>query len=263
MTDGEAGHQLHAALTDVGRVRAHNEDAFLAEPTVGLYAVADGMGGHAAGEVASAMAIETLRERLAGREAPDPRASDPADLRDRLAQTLRDAGRAIHDRGRERPEQRGMGTTATSLLLRPDGGLLIGHVGDSRAYRLRGGELSRMTRDHTVVQERVERGELTPEQARHHPASGVLTRALGVPEAITPDTHAGEWEEGDLYLLCSDGLTGMLSDDELRRTLRSGGAESGRPEALEELARALVDAANERGGRDNVTVVLVRPDGAA
>lgn len=236
----------HAARTHVGRVRSQNEDAHLENPDTGLYLVADGMGGHAAGEVASGIAADTLGSRL------DSLPPDADSAADELSEAIREANSRILREAAEDPAREGMGTTVTALLTLRDGRSVVGHVGDSRAYRLRDGEFLRITRDHTWVQEQVERGGLTPEAARLHSASGVLTRALGVEADVEPDLIREEWREGDLYLLCSDGLTGMVPDRRIAELLRNG-------EDLEERADALVELANREGGRDNVTVVLVAP----
>lgn len=226
------------AKTDRGRLRSKNEDALLARPDAGLFVVADGMGGHAAGEVASALAVETL-ERLAGRD-PDTAT---------LADAIRDANAAIIGRTRENHELEGMGTTCTALLLRRDG-YTIAHVGDSRAYLMRDGALRRVTVDHTWVQQQVELGSLTESQARHHPWSSMLTRALGIEHEVEVDVMEGDTAPGDVFLLCSDGLTAVLTDDDIADTLRA-------PTPLDTRGQALIDAALDGGGPDNITVVLV------
>lgn len=227
------------ARTDRGRLRPKNEDAFLARPDVGLFVVADGMGGHAAGEVASALAVETM-ERLTDR-APDAAA---------LADAVRDANAAILGRTRENHELEGMGTTCTALLLR-DGRYAIAHVGDSRAYLLRDGALRRVTVDHTWVQQQVELGSLNEAQARHHPWSSMLTRALGTEQEVEVDVMEGDTAPGDVFLLCSDGLTAVLTDEDIADTLRA-------PTPLDNRGQALIDAALNGGGPDNITVVLAQ-----
>jgi len=240
-----------AAATDVGRVRPQNEDAYLLRPDLHLYAVADGMGGHAAGEVASRLAIETLAEELASL----PPATPGPDVEAALRRAVQAANRAILERAAREPDKAGMGTTLTALRIveQDDGapGYRIAHVGDSRAYRLRAGTLELLTRDHTWVQLEVERGTLTPELARVHPFASVLVRAVGIEPEAEPDLLRGRIEPGDLYLLCSDGLTTALEDRELKDLLDATAP-------LQPLARRLVDAANERGGPDNITVVLLR-----
>lgn len=233
-----------AGITDQGRVRARNEDALLQRPERGLFAVADGMGGHAAGDVASRIAVDVLDEHTLAA------GGDPG--LDEIAAAIDAAHEAILKAARAESQLQGMGTTLTALRVRPDGTCLIGHVGDSRAYRLRGGALEQLTRDQTWVQEQVEAGALTPSQARGHPFSAVITCALGIEDVelriqkIRPDAVPG-----DLFLLCSDGLTARLDDDDLADLL------AGRDD-LDDAARTLVDAANAAGGPDNITVALVR-----
>jgi protein phosphatase len=233
------------SVSDRGLIRPNNEDAALESAEHGLFAVADGMGGHAAGEVASRMAVEALRS--AGNGAP---AENPAEL---LVRAFTAANLEIRRRGRSEPDKRGMGTTLTVLRFIPDTADrgIIAHVGDSRAYRLRGRRMEQLTRDHTWVQERVDAGVLTPDQARSHPYSSILTRVLGTDDVVDPDIVAVDTQPGDIFLLCSDGLSGMIPDADLERILNVE-----RP--LERTAKELLGSAIEKGGFDNVTVVLVR-----
>jgi protein phosphatase len=243
-----------AALSDTGRRRSRNEDSFLVRPEKRLYAVADGMGGHAAGDVASRMAIELLDRHFDGAAAPG---ADAAAIAESLREAAEEANRAILARGIAEPEKLGMGTTLTALsLLCPESSLVIAHIGDSRAYRMRDAELVQLTHDHTWVQRQIEEGKLSAKQARRHPLSSVLTRVLGSPELEEVDVVMADAQPGDLYMLCSDGLTSMVEDTDLRAILVGDWP-------LEELSANLVDAANLRGGHDNVTVVLLRAlDGA-
>lgn len=236
------------ALSDRGRRRARNEDSYLVRPDKRLYAVADGMGGHAAGDVASRMAIEAL-----DREFPDRAPEDDVEAIERLLVDATSAANCdILEVGRREADKRGMGTTLTTLVTPVNGnGCIIAHIGDSRAYRARSGGLEQLTTDHTWVQQQVDLGALTLKTARSHPLSSVLTRVLGVDEGVPPDVLRSDVAPGDVFLLCSDGLTGMVDDASIAALLTEDGA-------LEEIARALVDAANERGGYDNSTVVLVR-----
>lgn len=222
------------ACTDVGRLRQSNEDALLlAEP---VFAVADGMGGARAGEVASAMAVAALHGFAGGEQD--------------LAVAIEEVNRRIHAAAQGDAALHGMGTTITAAMI--DGStLVLAHVGDSRAYLLRAGQLRQLTDDHSLVGELIRRGALTPEEAERHPQRSVITRALGADSAVDVDVLRVPIEDGDLLLLCSDGLTGMVGDPELTRILRAGGD-------LDGLARACVAAANQAGGEDNVTVVLVR-----
>lgn len=236
----------HAAVTDRGRVRSRNEDAVRAEAGDGLYVVADGMGGHPAGDVASALAVEVVFERAGGL---DPEA-DAGAAREALHGAMAEAGRRIVEEGRREPGRRGMGTTATALLIR-DGRWTVAHVGDSRGYLFRDGELDQVTEDHTVF-----------------PGSNTLTRALGTEEEPDPDLYEGELRDGDLFLLCSDGLNKVFGDDELADRLAAlDGRVEGTPRPppgeppgaeLEAAAREMVEEANGRGAPDNVTVALVR-----
>ncbi len=203
------------------------------------------MGGHAAGEVASRLAVEVLAREMAR---PDVDAALDARLRAAVAT----ANRAILEAAERDPALAGMGTTLTALALaRDDGGFTIAHVGDSRAYLFRHGELDQLTADHTWVQQQVDAGMLTPEEARGHPLSSVLTRAVGIAADPEVDIIRGDLEPGDLILLCSDGLTGMVDDDELAYILASD-------LPLDRAARELADAANRNGGADNITAILIR-----
>lgn len=232
-----------AGRTDTGRVRARNEDALLQRPDRRLFAVADGMGGHAAGDVASRIAVDVLDEQTLSAPGPD---------REILPAAIRAAHEAILRAARADRALDGMGTTLTTLRLGADRQCTIAHVGDSRAYRFRDGTLEQLTRDQTWVQEQVDAGALTPEQARNHPFSAMITCALGIQDieldiqVLQPPCRAG-----DLFLLCSDGLTARLRDDDLAAILAGA-------DALDHTATALVDAANAAGGPDNITVALIR-----
>jgi protein phosphatase len=234
-------------LSDVGRCRESNEDNYLCEPSLGLYAVADGMGGHAAGEIASQLAVDALIETIAGNGA----GRHEFEATERLREAVTEANRRICESIETHDEQRGMGTTVVVMLAQNDQAF-IGHVGDSRAYLFRDGELSRLTVDHSWVSEQVRAGLLTDDAAKHHPMRNIVTRALGSRAQVLVDLQENQMRPGDLYLLCSDGLNAMLGDDEIRDTLNS------RADDPEGACRALVDAANARGGEDNTTVVIVR-----
>jgi PPM family protein phosphatase len=239
-------------LTDTGRVRPGNEDALLLRPDTGIYAVADGMGGHAAGEVASRLAVDMLAEAF---DHASPRLGARAMLRTLLT-SFAAANEAILAHAAANPACAGMGTTLTALAPLPAAALcVVAHVGDSRCYRLRAGELSQLTHDHTWVQRQVDEGMLTAAQARHHPLASLLSRVLGTPAVGPADTHICDVAAHDLFLLCSDGLTGMLDDGELHALLD-------RPLPLDVRAHELVAAANQRGGRDNITVLLLAVDDA-
>jgi PPM family protein phosphatase len=227
-----------AGRTDVGRQRSANEDSLVVRPP--LFAVADGMGGAKAGEVASAVAVEAVE---AAQESGEPAEAQ-------LARIVRNANRRIYDLAVADESRRGMGTTLTLAKLHGDE-VSLAHVGDSRAYRLRAGELEQLTRDHSLVAELERSGQITPEAAEHHPQRSIITRALGPEPDVDVDTYTLTGREGDLFLICSDGLTSMISDDEVRSILRSAGS-------LDEAADELVRAANQSGGKDNITVILFR-----
>jgi protein phosphatase len=216
-------------------------------PNRGVFIVADGMGGHAAGEVASEMAVNIVGkalEDLVGR--PDGEASEI------IRTAIIEANGAIFQRTLVEQDKRGMGTTATAMVINGDR-YLLGQVGDSRAYVLRDERLLQITKDHSYVQEQVDAGYLTPEQARTHPYSNVITRCVGANADVAPDIYGGTLREGDLFLLASDGLTGMLEDDELLTIM-----DQGRPPG--ELVDRLIAEANRRGGLDNITAIAVRID---
>jgi protein phosphatase len=236
-----------AARTDVGMIRAGNEDSLYAHATLerGLFIVADGMGGHAAGEVASEMAVQIVSRELFSLSDLHGQA-----VRERVAESLRTANRAIYDRTITESDKQGMGTTA-SVLIMAGARYLIGQVGDSRVYLLRDGALKQLTKDHSYVQEQVDAGFLTPEQARYHPYSNVITRCVGASESVEPDTYAGELRAGDVFLVASDGLTGMVDDRRLQQLLLSR-AGPGR------VVDALIAEANGRGGLDNITAIVVQ-----
>jgi protein phosphatase len=230
-------------LSDVGRRRESNEDEFLVEPALDLYVVADGMGGHAAGEVASRLAVDSLKQSLA----PPRDRSAAVSLQDAVQQ----ANERICDSIQEHADQRGMGTTVVAMLV-DNGRAVIGHVGDSRAYLLRDGSLRRLTSDHSWVNEQVKLGLLSDEAAQRHPMRNIVTRALGSRTEVTAEVHEEGIRADDVFLLCSDGLNTMVPDDEIEGVLRRFRQD---PEGA---CRELVMRANERGGEDNTTVVVVR-----
>ncbi|MEJ7810210.1 MAG: Stp1/IreP family PP2C-type Ser/Thr phosphatase [Gemmatimonadaceae bacterium] len=236
-----------AARTDTGMIRSGNEDNFFADviESRGLFIVADGMGGHAAGEVASEMAVDILSRELA-----QMRELNGDGVGEQIAGALKRANRAIYDRTTTESDKQGMGTTA-SVLIVASGRYRIGQVGDSRIYLLRGGELRQLTKDHSYVQEQVDAGVLTPEQARYHPYSNVITRCVGASADVEPDTFDGPVQEGDVFLVASDGLTGMVDDRRLHRLLSSRAS----PQRLVE---ALISEANGRGGLDNITAIVIQ-----
>ena len=236
-----------AGNTDVGVVRSGYEDSFLLDCAKGLFIVADGMGGHAAGEVASEMAVHIVAKELGSL-----RGLSDGEAAARMRSAIRKANAAIFDRTLAEQDKRGMGTTTTVMVLFSRR-YLIGQVGDSRAYLLREGELLQLTKDHSYVQEQVDAGLLTPEQARTHPYSNVITRCVGANEDVAPDVYFGNLEQGDVVLLASDGLTGMLEDNQIATIM---GAEDN-PEGA---VNKMIADANRRGGLDNITAIVVRVD---
>jgi serine/threonine protein phosphatase PrpC len=226
--------------SDIGRARATNQDRLLAKAP--LFAVADGMGGRAGGATAAGIAIATFSERAALCDQIDPVAA--------LTSLIAEANRRIRQRAASDPANEGMGTTIISALVH-DNAVTTAHVGDSRAYRVRDGALERLTEDHSLVGELVGLGALTEDEAEHHPQRSVVTRALGTHEAVEPDIQTHTARDGDVYLLCSDGLTKMLSDPKVRAIVAG-------PENLDEAAGRLIAAANAHGGEDNITVCLFR-----
>jgi serine/threonine protein phosphatase PrpC len=227
-----------ASRSDVGRQRSINEDDLVVQPP--FFAVADGMGGAKAGEVASALAAGAFEGETHSGEAPEAQ----------LVRILREANRRIYDLASSDDSHRGMGTTLTAAMVHGDE-VSIGHVGDSRAYLLRDGKLDQLTRDHSLVAELERSGQISPEAAEHHPQRSIITRALGPEPDVQVDTFTLTARDGDVLLISSDGLTSMISDDEVSSILRSGGE-------LDATADELIRAANQSGGRDNITVVLFR-----
>jgi PPM family protein phosphatase len=228
----------HASRTDVGRQRHTNEDAFFEEPPV--FAVADGMGGAQAGEVASELAVKAFQEH---------RDSD-ASAEEQLEEIALSGNRRIFEMAQSDSRKGGMGTTLIAAIV-GDHDVAVGHVGDSRLYLLRGGTLQQMTHDHSLVEEFVRQGRLTREQAERHPQRSVITRALGPEEQVQVDTFSVPAKPGDVFLLCSDGLSTMVADETIEQIVME-------TRSLDAAAQALIDAANQNGGRDNITVVLFR-----
>ncbi|HEY6835035.1 MAG TPA: Stp1/IreP family PP2C-type Ser/Thr phosphatase [Gaiellaceae bacterium] len=236
-----------AAVTDPGRRRRHNEDSYVCEPP--LFAVADGIGGAQAGELASSLAAAAVR---------DDSTNGRGDGRRRVDELIQEANRRVYQRQSEDASLSGMGTTMTVALVE-EGYVWIGHVGDSRAYIVRDGALEQLTEDHSLVAELVRSGRLSPEEADTHPQRSVVTRALGTDPDVDVDTFSVETRPGDLFMLCSDGLTSMVSDDGILEEIRKHRTD------VRSAAKALVRAANKGGGEDNITVVFfeIQPDGDA
>ena len=240
-----------AAVTDVGRVRPANEDSVFTDPETGLLIVADGMGGHAAGEVASGLAAETIAAFL--REKLPASGTLVLDAPRLLGEAVSRADAAVRERAAADPALHGMGTTAVVAVCRGDE-VALAHVGDSRAYILHEGRLRRVTEDHSLVARMVSAGTITPAEARKHHLRNVITRSLGFEGNAEAEVQIFEWVRGDVLLLCTDGLTGMVEDDEIESILAGHGAD------VDAAARALIALANEHGGTDNVSAVVAAHD---
>lgn len=243
-----------AGRTDIGRIRSVNEDRAVILPEWnGMVAavVADGMGGHQAGDIASQMAIEKIQEELS-------RLPHDATEEERIAAVklaVEAANQDVYKHASEREQFHGMGTTVVVTVATPER-LVIGHIGDSRAYLSHADRFVQLTEDHSLVNELVKSGQITPDEAQHHPRRNVLTRALGTETRVQVDVRAFDWQEGDIVLLCSDGLSGLVAGETLREVLLSG-------EPLEDKVDLLVQHALEAGGDDNITVVLIENKPAA
>jgi len=247
----------YQAVTDVGRKRKGNEDSLFMNPEQRLFVVADGMGGHAAGEVASKIAVDSINEfvTLTGgdEEITWPFGLDETISYDgnRLKTAIRHANRRVLEATREKTEYEGMATTVAAVLV--DGDLAnLGHVGDSRIYLLSEGEFLQLTNDHSWVNEQIQSGVISPDQARSHPLRNVVTRALGGKADLNVDMQVRQMKPGELLLICSDGLTTMVADEAIRQVLLDSGGD------VDKGAHALVDEANASGGEDNITVVLLK-----
>lgn len=245
--------------TDPGRVRSHNEDAVFSDAATGIVVLADGMGGYNAGEVASGMATTLLAAQLAGalgERAPQNLDTDEARglARQYLLECIGEANAAVFRAAESQPQYQGMGTTLVAGLFY-DNTLTLAHVGDSRCYRLRGGTLTQITKDHSLLQEQIDSGLYSPEQARRETPKNLVTRALGVEAIVEIDIEDHAVDSGDIYLLCSDGLSDMVGDAEIAMTLEFLAAN------LELAATQLVQMANDNGGRDNISVILIRVKG--
>jgi serine/threonine protein phosphatase PrpC len=245
-----------ASLTDPGRVRDHNEDCIESRPDIGLFVLADGMGGYNAGEVASGMATSLISDGLQeawnprdllGKSREDTKALSERLIKDQIARS----NSAIFTTSQNNPECAGMGTTLVVTLFY-DNFLTVAHIGDSRLYRLRGESMEQVTRDHSLLQEQLDSGLITPEEAKLSQNKNLVTRALGIDPAVEPEIHVYETQPDDTYLLCSDGLSDMVEDEEIRLTLITLKTN---PNLT---VQQLVQAANDNGGRDNISAMLVR-----
>ena len=244
------------AATDVGRKREHNEDNFLVDKKLSLFVVADGMGGHASGEVASRLAVETIvsyfEETGHDRPLTWPFKIDHAQKRevDRLVTSIKLANLKIHEEAQRNPACRGMGTTLVSTMFTEDA-LIVGHVGDSRVYRLREGLFDQLTEDHSLLNDYIKMKNLSPEEIAAFPHKNVIVRALGMKSTVQVDVIVEQPRLGDLYVLCSDGLSGMVTDTEIAEVVAN-------ERDLNKVCDRLIAKANANGGLDNVTVVAIR-----
>jgi serine/threonine protein phosphatase PrpC len=242
--------------TDPGMVRSHNEDSVASDAANGVVVLADGMGGYNAGEVASGMAttviITEMQQALGGVQAHqvEPQTQQPLAARLVREQVLK-ANTSIYQAAQSQPQYAGMGTTLVVCLFF-DNRVMVAHIGDSRLYLQRDGALKQVTRDHSLLQEQIDSGLITPEQAKHAQHKNLVTRALGIDPSVEPEIHEYPAKPGDLYLLCSDGLCDMVEDEDIGMTLQALGGN------LKLCAQQLVQMANDNGGRDNVSVILVR-----
>ena len=245
-----------ASCTDPGMVRSHNEDSIASDPANGLVVLADGMGGYNAGEVASGMAttvIVTEMQQILANLQPhqiDEKTNEELGTRLVREQVLK-ANTSIYQASQSQPQYAGMGTTLIVCLFF-DNRVLVAHIGDSRVYRLRESEFTQVTRDHSLLQEQIDSGLITPEQAKHAAHKNLVTRALGIDPSVEPEIHEYPVKPGDIYLLCSDGLCDMVEDEDIGMTLQAIGGN------LKLAAQQLVQMANDNGGKDNVSVILVR-----
>jgi protein phosphatase len=249
----------YQALSDVGRKRKGNEDSFFVNLEHNLFVVADGMGGHAAGEIASKVAVDAINEFVV-LTSGDADITWPFGLDDsisydgnRLKTAIRFANRKVLEATREKSEYEGMATTVAAVLV-DEKSANLGHVGDSRVYLVRGGKVEQLTSDHSWVNEQIQSGVISADQARSHPLRNVVTRALGGKPDLQVDMQVHKIQPGDLLLLCSDGLTTMIPDEEIGTVIEGAGGD------VDKAASGLVAAANARGGEDNITVLLIRFD---
>ena len=241
--------------TDPGRIRANNEDAVAFDEANHLCVLADGMGGYNAGEIASGMATAFITSELARWLAEVGKQATTKDIARALEMCVSNANLAVYNAANANPQYDGMGTTLVVGVFR-DETLILGHIGDSRCYRLRAGVLSQLTKDHSVLQEQIDAGLITPAQALSSPHKNLVTRAVGVDTQTMLECHEHPVQAGDLFLMCSDGLSDMVIDPHIARTLDG-------PDPLEKKAARLIALANERGGRDNISVVLIQAGASA
>ncbi|HRH18569.1 MAG TPA: Stp1/IreP family PP2C-type Ser/Thr phosphatase [Aquabacterium sp.] len=241
--------------TDTGRIRNNNEDSVAMDPAAGVAVLADGMGGYNAGEVASQMACDFILGEMVRWLFEASKSATDADVKRAMDICVDNANRAIFTAANSNPTFAGMGTTLVVTVVRP-GRVLIGHIGDSRAYRLREGRLQQVTKDHSLLQEQIDAGILTPEQAAVSANKNLVTRAVGVEDFVLLETRVHDVQDGDTLLMCSDGLSDMIQDREIEEIM-------GSTSDLSDMAARLISAANASGGRDNIAVMLIRAHGAS
>lgn len=239
-----------ATATHPGKVRSHNEDSISADAEIGLAVLADGMGGYNAGEVASGIVVALIPAEIR-KALATPDALHGRDVERLIREQAVRANATVYQAAQKEPQYSGMGTTLVAALWH-DNHITVGHIGDSRLYRLRNDKLEQITRDHSLLQEQIDSGLLSKEEARHAPNKNLVTRAVGIDPEVEPEVHSYPAQPGDIYLLCSDGLPDMVADEDIENTLAS--LKSNLPLAAEQL----VQQANDNGGRDNVSVILVR-----
>lgn len=251
----DLSHALEIAVcTDAGMVRSHNEDSIAADPAKGVVVLADGMGGYNAGEVASGIATTVITaelQRAMEAETPGEGKPDSALAQRLLAEQIAKANGQIFQEAQSQPQYAGMGTTLVAAIFH-DNKVTVAHIGDSRMYRLRGEQLEQITRDHSLLQEQIDSGMITAEQAKFSQNKNLVTRALGIDPTVDPEIQSFDAYAGDIYLLCSDGLNDMVSDEDIAMTVQTLSAN------LRLAAQQLVQMANDNGGRDNISVILVR-----
>jgi len=249
---------IGTGLTDVGVTRRHNEDSFHVDNEIGLFVVADGVGGQNAGEVASRMSVEVIKTHFRkARDESVPFVGQPdkkmSEATNRLASAIRLANQVVHESSKSNPAMKGMGSTVVAITVTDSGNLAIAHAGDSRAYLLRHGGIFQLTNDHSLVAEQVRQGLISEEEARNSKVKNVITRALGAMEEVDVDMDEQPLEDGDMVLLCSDGLTNMVDDDTIQGIIEAS-------QSMEDACSRLIKLANQNGGKDNITAVLARAE---
>ena len=240
--------------TDPGMTRENNEDAIAVDSTTGLCVLADGMGGYNAGEIASGMAVAFIKSEMGRWLSQAGKSANSKEVRRALEICVENANHSIFNAANANPPYAGMGTTLVVGVFQQDR-FILGHIGDSRCYRFRGGELVQITKDHSLLQEQLDAGLITPEQALTSTNKNLVTRALGVEDAVMLEVHEHRVEPGDIYMMCSDGLSDMVSDTGMTELVAAANP-------LVQKARQLIAAANHGGGRDNISVLLVQAEGA-